>query len=206
MSSDYSPPVGSEAIIPKSDGEIYEMTFTNTEFGNLDVLIENDKYYFPASECAEKLGYVNPRKAILDHCPHVTKRDIGVRTGLKADGTPAFQTVTKTFIPECDLYRLIVRSKLPVVQKFENWVFEDVLPTIRKHGAYIMPELLEELQRNTAKNAELLSQLATHCVCLQKRSPGTPADDDAERHYHRARKKEEQITKRAYITKRTWHT
>lgn len=136
------------------------MTFTNTEFGNLDVLIENDKYYFPASECAEKLGYVNPRKAILDHCPHVTKRDIGVRTGLKADGTPAFQTVTKTFIPECDLYRLIVRSKLPAVQKFENWVFEDVLPTIRKHGAYIMPELLEELQRNTAKNAELLSQLA----------------------------------------------
>ena len=136
------------------------MTFTNSEFGELEVLIEDDKYYFPATDCAKKLKYERPDGAVRRHCPHPLKRRVGVQTGLKADGTPAFQMVEKTFIPEGDLYRLIIRSELDTAQRFESWVFDEVLPSIRKHGAYIMPELLEELQRNTAKNAELLSQLA----------------------------------------------
>lgn len=67
---------------------------------------------------------------------------------------------TVKFIPEGDLYRLITRSKLPSAQRFEEWVFDSVLPTLRKHGAYVMPELIVELQRNTEKNAELLKSLA----------------------------------------------
>ncbi len=136
------------------------MTFTNSEFGELEVLIEDDRYYFPATDCAKKLKYSRPENAISRHCPHSLKRGVGVQTGFKADGTPAYQTVFKTYIPEGDLYRLIIRSELETAQRFESWVFDEVLPSIRKHGAYIMPELLEELQRNTAKNAELLSQLA----------------------------------------------
>jgi prophage antirepressor-like protein len=136
------------------------MTFTHEQFGKLDVMPEGDKFLFPAIECAEKLGYTNTRDAVAKHCPHVAKRDVGVQTGVKADGSPAWQIVKKNFIPEGDLYRLIIRSRLETAQRFESWVFDEVLPSIRKHGAYIMPELLEELQRNTAKNAELLSKLA----------------------------------------------
>lgn len=134
--------------------------FTSTEFGELGILQEGDKFWFPASECAVKLGYSTPRDAVKRHCPHVVKRDMGVQTGVKSDGSAAEQTVGKNFIPEGDLYRLIIRSKLDSAQRFESWVFDEVLPSIRRHGAYVMPELLEELQRNTEKNAKLLADLA----------------------------------------------
>jgi len=124
--------------------------FYNNEFGELDVLQNGDKFWFPAVECARILGYASPRDAIYRHCKGVVKHD-----SLTAGGKQAVN-----FIPEGDLYRLIIRSKLESAQRFEVWVFDEVLPSIRKHGAYIMPELLEELQRNTEKNAELLKNLA----------------------------------------------
>lgn len=71
------------------------------------------------------------------------------------------QVNSANYISEGNLYRLICRSKLESAERFEYWVFEDVLPSIRKHGAYISPEVLEELQKNTEKNAELLATLAT---------------------------------------------
>ena len=71
------------------------------------------------------------------------------------------QVNAANYISEGNLYRLICRSKLESAERFEYWVFEDVLPSIRKHGAYISPEVLEELQKNTEKNAELLATLAT---------------------------------------------
>ena len=71
------------------------------------------------------------------------------------------QVNAANYISEGNLYRLICRSKLASAERFEYWVFEDVLPSIRKHGAYISPEVLEELQKNTEKNAELLATLAT---------------------------------------------
>ena len=49
--------------------------FNNNEFGELEILEDGDKYWFPATKCAEVLGYTNPRKAILDHCKGVTIRD-----------------------------------------------------------------------------------------------------------------------------------
>jgi prophage antirepressor-like protein len=133
--------------------------FHSEEFGSLDVLMIGGKPYFPATECAGILGYKNPHKAIIDHCPHVTKREVGVTTGKKADGTAAFQTVTANFIPEGDLYRLIIRSKLPAAERFETWVFDTVLPSIRAHGAYISPETLEEMLGSTEFAAKLLEKL-----------------------------------------------
>ena len=125
-------------------------SFTNTEFGELEILQEGDKFWFPATKCARILGYTNPEKAVRDHCK-----------GVNETFTPSHGGMQKTrFIPEGDVYRLIIRSKLESAERFERWVFEDVLPSIRKHGAYISPELLEELQRNTEKNAELLATLA----------------------------------------------
>lgn len=76
---------------------------------------------------ATALGYVNPRKAIIDHCKGVTKRDTPTSGGIQE----------LSYINEGDVYRLIIRSKLPAAEKFESWVMEEVLPSIRKNGGYI---------------------------------------------------------------------
>ena len=111
--------------------------FASAEFGKLRTINENGKVMFVASDVAKMLGYSNTRKAISDHCPHVTKRYIGVQTGVKADGTPAMQNVQASIITEGDVYRLIAHSKLPAAERFESWVFDEVLPSIRKNGGYI---------------------------------------------------------------------
>lgn len=104
--------------------------FTNSEFGELELLIIDGKEYFPATNCAKMLGYTNPQKAIKDHCRYLTKRSV-----------PHPQNVDKTiemnFIPEGDLFRLITKSKLPSAENFEKWVFDEVLPSIRKTGGYV---------------------------------------------------------------------
>lgn len=100
--------------------------FSNTEFGELRVLTINGKDYFPASACAKMLGYENPRKAVIDHCKGVTKRDTPTEGGVQSIN----------YIPEGDLYRLIVSSRLPAAEKFERWVFDEVLPAIRRQGEY----------------------------------------------------------------------
>lgn len=116
--------------------------FKNDEFGKLMILIENGKQYIEASEVAKVLGYANPQKAIRDHCKKdgVLIRSVGVQTGYKRDGTPAMQNIDKKFINEGNLYRLITHSKLPNAEKFESWVFDEVLPSIRKTGGYIYGE------------------------------------------------------------------
>ena len=63
------------------------------------------------------------------------------------------------FIPEGDLYRLIIRSKLPSANRFEEWVFDTVLPSIRKFGAYIMPDTLEDMVTSPEFAIALLEQL-----------------------------------------------
>ena len=136
-------------------------SFTNTEFGELEILQEGDRFWFPAAKCATLLGYVNPNDAISRHCKKygIVKHDT-VFLKRNKDGSTMEQVNITNYISEGNLYRLICRSKLESAERFEYWVFEDVLPSIRKHGAYISPELLEELQRNTEKNAELLATLA----------------------------------------------
>ena len=83
-----------------------------------------------ASDVAKALGYTNPSKAINDHCRWVTKCYI-----------PHPQSQTKTLevnvIPEGDIYRLVANSELPTAEKFESWVFDEVLPQIRQTGGYI---------------------------------------------------------------------
>lgn len=105
--------------------------FENSQFGELSVMLIDGKEYFPATECAEMLGYSNPHKAIADHCRALTKREVIDNLG---------RAQMKNYIPEGDLYRLIARSKLPAAEQFERWVFDEVLPSIRKTGGYIAGE------------------------------------------------------------------
>ncbi len=109
--------------------------FRNSEFGELSVLEIEGRPFFPATQCAKVLGYANPHKAIIDHCKGVTKRE-GVSITMNQHGVESKQTNAVNYIPEGDLYRLIVRSKLPSAEKFERWVFDEVLPELRKHGGY----------------------------------------------------------------------
>ena len=104
--------------------------FQNSEFGELEVLNEEGKMYFPATACARKLGYEKPQNAISQHCRYSLKR------GVPHPQNPS-KTITMNFIPEGDLYRLIVHSRLPEAERFERWVFDEVLPEIRRQGAYI---------------------------------------------------------------------
>ena len=133
--------------------------FENPEFGAVRVIEEDGKYLFCGTDVAAALGYTNPRKAVRDHTRCGTKRSVGVQTGKKADGTPAVQMVEMLFIPEGDVYRLIVQSKLPSAERFERWVFDEVLPSIRRHGAYLTREKLWEVSTSPEALMKLCSDL-----------------------------------------------
>lgn len=109
--------------------------FENEKFGELEILIENGKEYFPATEVAKILGYKDPNKAINTHC---RKDGWVIRPVIDRLG----RTQEKKFISEGNLYRLITKSNLPQAEIFETWVFDEVLPTIRKTGIYVTDELL----------------------------------------------------------------
>lgn len=111
--------------------------FKSKEFGEVRTIIDDEKVLFCGSDIAKALGYSNPRKAVRDHTKYGTKRSIGVETGKDANGSAAVQMIEMTFVPEGDVYRLIARSKLPTAEKFESWVFDEVLPTSLSNGGYI---------------------------------------------------------------------
>jgi len=109
--------------------------FKSEKFGEIEILVENGKEYFPATEVAKILGYKDPNKAINTHC----KKDGWViRPVIDRLG----RTQEKKFINEGNLYRLITKSNLPQAEVFESWVFDEVLPSIRKTGMYATDELL----------------------------------------------------------------
>ena len=104
------------------------MTFTNEEFGNVRTTIINGKPYFCASDVAKALGYKRPNDAVSQHCRATVKHSTHI--------SGKMQEIN--FIPEGDIYRLIIRSKLPSAEKFENWVMDEVLPQLRQTGSYSM--------------------------------------------------------------------
>ena len=102
--------------------------FNNEEFGEVRTLNEDGKIYFVASDIAKRLGYMKPANAISAHCRYTLKRSIPHPQGKG--------TLDVNVIPEGDVYRLITHSKLPTAERFEKWVFDEVLPSIRKTGGY----------------------------------------------------------------------
>lgn len=104
--------------------------FTNEEFGELQVILIEGKEYFGATNTAKLLGYSNPHDAIVRHC-----RKDGVVKHEVIDSLGRKQEINA--ITEGNLYRLISKSQLPNAEKFESWVFDTVLPTLRKTGGYI---------------------------------------------------------------------
>lgn len=125
------------------------MSFANPAGGEIirGVMLDNLPYFVGKDICIA-LGYSNHNKAMNDHCKGVTKR-----YPLHTPG--GVQEVR--IIAEPDMYRLICGSKLPGAQRFESWVFEEVLPALRKSGGYLMEqagETPEQLMARALKIAE----------------------------------------------------
>ena len=104
--------------------------FTDERFGTVRTIDEDGKVLFCGKDVAEALGYARPRDAISDHARGAVKRRILTNGGAQE----------MSFITEGDVYRLIASSKLPKAQEFETWVFDTVLPALRRTGAYIAGE------------------------------------------------------------------
>ena len=112
--------------------------FKNDEFGSIRTMTVDGEPMFVGKDVAEILGYVNPRKAILDHVDDDDKTDgVTIRDSIGRDQNPVM-------INESGLYSLILGSKLPTAKKFKHWVTAEVLPAIRKHGVYAMDDLLND--------------------------------------------------------------
>ena len=108
------------------------LTVSNSEFGKLNILVENGKELFPANDAAKLLGYTNPYGAVQKHCRSLLKREV-------PHPQSPDKKITVNFISEGDLYRLIIRSRLPAAQKFEKWLFDEVLPELRRTGYRAKP-------------------------------------------------------------------
>lgn len=116
--------------------------FEREEFGSVRVVEKDGEPWFVASDVARALGYERPNDAVNAHCKKVNKFSYG-------DMPHGAQPYN--IIPESDVYRLVMRSNLPNAEKFQDWVVEEVLPSIRKTGSYSM------LPRNYADALEALA-------------------------------------------------
>ena len=107
----------------------------DAEFGKVRIIKDGERFLFAARDVAKALGYKRPADAVKQHC-----KGVGVLP------TPSAGGVQETkFITEGDVYRLIIRSKLPSAQRFETWVFDEVLPSIRRFGGYMTGTLVQQV-------------------------------------------------------------
>lgn len=124
--------------------------FENADFGKIRSLTINKEPWFIGKDVAEVLGYSNPRKALADHVKDNHKNTVTIRDGI---GNP-----NKTIIDEAGLYSLVMRSKLPQAEVFQEWVVSEVLPAIRETGGY------------TAKQPTAIQQQRAEAMLLNAKS------------------------------------
>lgn len=103
------------------------MIFDNPKFGNIRTIEEDGGVLFCGSDVARALGYKRPKDAIAAHCKGAVKRRTHTEGGEQE----------MVFVREGDIYRLAARSKLPGADEFERWIFDEVIPSVRKSGGYI---------------------------------------------------------------------
>lgn len=112
--------------------------FQNEAFGQVRIITKDGEPWFVGKEIAEKLGYSNSRKALADHVKDNHKNTVTIRDGITR-GNP-----NQVIIDEAGFYSLVLRSKLPQAEQFQEWVTSEVLPAIRKHKMYLTPETAQE--------------------------------------------------------------
>lgn len=116
--------------------------FENPEFGSIRIIEQNGEPWFVARDVAELLGYTKPQNAVA---MHVDEED---KTTALIQGSGSNYKSNAVLVNESGLYSLVLSSKLPGARKFKRWVTSEIIPTIRKHGAYMTPETLEAVILN----------------------------------------------------------
>lgn len=131
--------------------------FKNEEFGTVRTVEINGEPWFVGKDIAEILGYSNTRDALGRHVDDEDKNTVVIPDGNK--GNP-----NQTIINESGLYSLILSSKLPTAKQFKHWITSEVIPSIRKHGAYMTEQTIEK----ALTSPDFLIQLATQLKAEQE--------------------------------------
>lgn len=159
--------------------------FENSEFGKVRTVVLNNEPWFIGKDVAEILGYSNTNKAIQ---VHVDDEDKFIRSSRGTEMGKLFTSLKEMqeklgrqdnwFISESGVYSLIFGSKLPTAKKFKRWVTSEVLPSIRKHGAYMTedtikkviaePDFIIKLATELKKEQEQNKQLTETCSQQQQ--------------------------------------
>ena len=126
-------------------------TFTNGNLGNIRILIDNDEIWFIAVDICKCLEIGNSSQAI-------SKLDTDEKKSLYVKNSGAGNP-NKVFVNEAGLYNLILSSRKPEAKEFKRWITHEVIPSIRKHGAYMTPETIEKVLYNPEFIINLASQL-----------------------------------------------
>lgn len=116
------------------------------DFGNVRVIYEDGKYLFCGADVAKALGYARPIEAVAKHCRYTLKRRI-------PHPQSPDKTIEMVFIPEGDVYRLITHSALPSAEHFEKWLFDEVLPSLRKSTGLEAFEVFRMLDKEHQRKA-----------------------------------------------------
>lgn len=143
--------------------ELQEFNFQGNQ---LRTVLINSEPFFVGKDAATAIGYKNFRDALKTHVKAKYKRESRITT--------PFGTQTMTVISEPGLYQLAGESKLPSAGPFQDWVYEQVLPSIRKHGAYMTPETIEK----AIYNPDFIINLATQLKDEQAKTAALTADNE----------------------------
>lgn len=140
-----------------------ELQIFNFESNEVRTMLVNEEPFFVANDVAKTLGYANTSDATNKHC----------KKGFMAWGSDSLGRQQQfKLIPESDVYRLVFRSKLPEAEKFENWVTEEVLPSIRKTGSYQIPkdpmDALRLMFQATEHTQEKVKQVDARVIHLEQ--------------------------------------
>ena len=126
--------------------------FSNNQFGQLRTVIIKNEPWFVGKDVADTLGYSDTNKAVAMHVDDEDKK-------LNDKTSPSFGQRGATLINESGVYSLVFGSKLESAKEFKHWVTHDVLPTIRKHGAYATPDTLDKMIASPEFGIKLLTAL-----------------------------------------------
>lgn len=131
--------------------------FDSPEFGEVRTMEIDGKAYFVANDVARALGYGYPKDAISRHCKGAMNQRYLTRGGVQE----------VKVIPEGDIYRLVIRSNLEGAERFESWIFDEVIPSIRETGGYQLPQTYAEALRALADKAEQNEKLAARIETMR---------------------------------------
>ena len=135
--------------------------FDNSEYGQIRFILIDNKPYAVGVDIAKALGYSNPSKAVIQHCKAITKTGIPSNSG----------TQITNVIPQGDILRLAAKCKIAGADKFESWIFDEVLPTILNTGSY---DKLEESILSIEDEGE--KELSLGLYSIQKALKNNPND------------------------------